>query len=124
MPDNLFEYFNQAMYASLAGLFVGVVIKGASKFFDSKKEKLDEHVTLRRELREELDKVKKEVYLLQKELDEWKQKYYTQVELTNQLKMDVIRLNDELEEYKRTGSFPSADDALADGWINPDDYTR
>ena len=100
--------FETAIYASLAGFVVGGVMKLITKFLERDKTELDMHVTLRKELREELDTVKKDLHRLQSEVDEWKQKYFDQVQLTNQLKLDIISLTDELSEYKRiSGIFPS-----------------
>lgn len=99
-----------AVYASLAGFVVGGVMKVITKFFERDKVEFDMHITLRKELREELDKVKHDMYKLQDELDEWKQKYYDQLQVTNQLKLDVISLTDELAEYKRiSGIYPLID---------------
>lgn len=99
--------FSTATFAAIAGLIVGSAIKLIDKFFNKEKEKLDMHVTLRKELREELDTVKEELYHLQSELDEWKQKYFDQVQLTNELKLAIIQLNDELQEYKRLAGIPT-----------------
>lgn len=119
--DNTLTQFNSAIVAAFSGLVVGAAIRLGNKFFDKKKEQLEEHVTLRKELREELDAVKEELTLLRQQVDEWREKYYHQVELTNQLKMDVIRLTDELDEYKRiSGVFPNE---KHNGWFetSPDE---
>ena len=68
--------FETAIYASLAGFVVGGVMKLITKFLERDKTELDMHVTLRKELREELDTVKKDLHRLQSEVDEWKQKYF------------------------------------------------
>jgi chromosome segregation ATPase len=102
-PELFFNFsaFNSAVYATIGAVFVGGLVKLINKLVDGKKDRLEEHTTLRKELREELDVVKKELLRLQSELDEWKSKYYTQVELTNELKLDILRLTDELNDYKR-----------------------
>ena len=106
--DNTLFDGSSGVIATVAGIVVGSFIKLTSKLLDSDKDKLEEHVILRRELREELDVVKEELQLLRNALDDWKQKYYSQVELTNSLKMDVTRLTDELAEYKQiSGLFPT-----------------
>lgn len=91
-----------AFYATVAGLVVGTVAKLLTKIFDRKQTELTTHVALRKELREELDSVKLELHQIQLELDEWKQKYFDQVQATNELKLAVINLNEELNEYKVT----------------------
>ncbi len=103
--------FHPAVYAALAGFVVSAVIKLTNKLFDRRKDKLEEHVILRKELREELDTVREELHRIQTELDEWKEKYYTQLELTNELKLDVLKLTEELAEYKSiSGGFPIIDE--------------
>ena len=100
--------FETAIYASMAGFVVGAVMKVVTKFLERDKSELDMHVTLRKELREELDTVKTDLHRIQSELDDWKQKYFDQVQLTNQLKLDVVSLTEEIYEYKRiSGIFPS-----------------
>jgi DNA repair ATPase RecN len=109
VTDVLFSnHVNQAFAAVVTGLIAGVVIKFANKLLDSRKDKLDEHLLLRKELREELDAVLERVDKLQEELDTWKQKYFNQVQLTNELKTSILRLTHELDEYKQnTGQFPT-----------------
>lgn len=125
MFDELFGHLNPAVTATLAGLIVGFFTKFMSKTLDRRKEKLEEHMLLRKELREELDSVKTELHQLQAELDEWRQKYYAQVELTNELKMDILRLTDELNEYKRiSGVFPAQDIRENNGWTSAEDYIK
>ena len=66
----------------------------------------DEHTSLRRELREELNIVKKELEDLREEVDEWREKYYNQVETTNELLFEVSVLKTRLRKYETdTGEF-------------------
>lgn len=98
--------FNSAIYGTVGALLAGYVIQHANKLLNRKKEHLEEHLSLRKELREELDAVKEELHQLQTALDEWKEKYYHQVELTNELKLEIGKLTDELNEYKTiTGTY-------------------
>lgn len=116
--------FLPAIYASLAGLFVGGLVKIVNSVADKRKTALDEHLVLRKELREELDAVKEELYALQQQLDEWKDKYYHQVELTNALKADIINLTAEVEEYKRISGIHPTDFSKDNGWTKPDEYLK
>jgi hypothetical protein len=101
------QEFEAAIYAAVAGLAVGGIIKLINKFIDSDKTELSTHILLRKELREELDTVKTELHQIQIELDDWKHKYFHQVQLTNELKLELIALTDDFTEHKkRTGSFP------------------
>jgi len=92
--------FMMAIIATIATFFVGAVTKVVSKYFDKDKDRLDMHISLRKELREELDVVKEELADIQKELDIWKQKYYDQVALTNELRAAINNLEQELISYK------------------------
>jgi hypothetical protein len=106
--------FNSAIYATLGAMVAGAAIKFAGKLFDRKKDQLQEHLILRKARREELDTVKEELRALQETLDEWRQKYYDQVDVNNTLKLDVLKITDELNEYKRiSGIHP-----LQNGWFD------
>jgi uncharacterized membrane-anchored protein YhcB (DUF1043 family) len=100
--DTALGEFSTAIYATIAGLLVGAVIKFFNSIADKGKSELETHLVLRKELREELDTVKEELQRLQVELDEWKQKYYNQVEITGELKLAIVKLSDDLLEHKRT----------------------
>jgi uncharacterized protein YlxW (UPF0749 family) len=100
--------FNSAIIATVAALIVGVVMKFASKVTDKRKDALAEHLELRKELREELDAVKEEISTLQKELDEWREKYYHQLEVTTILQAELAALRIELSDYvTNSGEFSS-----------------
>jgi len=97
--------FNSAIIAALGALVVGVLMKFVSKLTDKRKDTLNEHLELRRELREELDAVKEEISILQKELDEWREKYYHQLEVTTLLQAELAAMRLELSEYTNSGEF-------------------
>lgn len=122
-PESIIDLtaFSNAVYATVAGLFVGAIIKLINKTTNGRKDRLEEHVILRKELREELDSVKEDLYKLQEELDQWKEKYYHQVELTNALRLDILQLNDELNEYKRISGLHPADNSGDNGWTKRDE---
>jgi uncharacterized coiled-coil DUF342 family protein len=61
---------------------------------------VDEHAVLRKELREELDAVREEIASLRDEVDEWREKYYSQVETTNELLFEVSVLKTRLHKYE------------------------
>ncbi len=106
MNSGFFSEMNSAVIATVAGLVVGTIMKFATKLTDRRKDNLAEHLELRKELREELDTVKEELHQLQKELDEWREKYYHQVELTSVLQAELTALRLEISEYKsQTGEF-------------------
>lgn len=98
---NIDGEFNSALYGTLGALLAGALFKFLNRLFDKPSINLQEHISLRKELREELDAVKAELHELQKDLDEWKERYYHQVELTNDLKIQLLNLTDELSEYKK-----------------------
>ncbi len=88
-----------AAKAGLAVIIGGVFLKLIEKLWMSKTV-VDEHATLRKELREELDAVKEELAGMRKEIDEWREKYYHQVETTNELLYEVSVLNSRLSMYE------------------------
>lgn len=89
-----------------SAIFGGIAFKIVERFLNSKYY-VNEQQTLRAELRAELDSVKDEVNRLRKEVDEWRDKYYHQVELTTALQMELHMIRCELDEHKEltTGSF-------------------
>lgn len=106
---NLFGEFNSAIIAALGALVFGALMKFVSKLTDKRKDTLNEHLELRRELREELDAVKAEINILQKELDEWREKYYHQVEVTTLLQAELAALRIEMSNYT-SGEFTAPKD--------------
>lgn len=108
MNSGFLGEINSAVVATVAGLVVGVVMKFATKLTDRRKDSLNEHLELRKELREELDSVREELHRLQRELDEWREKYYHQVEVNTLLQAELAAMKHELSEYKNgTGEYPS-----------------
>jgi uncharacterized protein YlxW (UPF0749 family) len=96
--------FNSTIVATIAALLVGVIMKYVTKVSDRRKDSLTEHLELRKELREELDTVKEEIHRLQKDLDDWREKYYHQVEVNSVLQSQISALRFELQEYRdKTG---------------------
>jgi uncharacterized protein YlxW (UPF0749 family) len=104
----IFGEFNSAIIAALGALVFGAMMKIVSSFTDKRKDALTEHLELRKELREELDTVKEEISILQKELDEWREKYYHQLEITTILQAELAALRLELSDYvTSSGEFSS-----------------
>lgn len=108
MPElNIFS--PEATTAGLAAIIGGVVLKLIEKLWLSKTV-VDEHAVLRKELREELDAVKDEIASLRDEVDEWREKYYSQVETTNELLFEVSVLKTRLRKYETdSGEFSQND---------------
>lgn len=118
LESNIGE-FTSAVYGTVGALVAGAGIQFFNRLADKKKNQLDEHIALRKELREELDSVKEELHLLQESLDDWKQKYYAQVEITNELKVEVAKLTDELSEYKRISGIHHSNEIITNnGWFD------
>lgn len=89
------------MLANVIAATVGAIaLQLTLKVINRRSDKLQEHLSLRKELREELDAVRAQMTQLQEEVSSWKDKYYEQLLITNQLKLDVEKLTSELEEYK------------------------
>jgi uncharacterized coiled-coil DUF342 family protein len=89
----------EAAKAGIAVIIGGVFLKLVEKLWMSKTV-VDEHAILRRELREELDAVRSELAGLREEVDEWREKYYHQVETTNELLYEVSVLKSRLQLYE------------------------
>lgn len=71
----------EAAWIALIGtLFGGVVLKFMEKFLARSGEKQDYATKIRDEIRKDLTQSKEEARLLEKELDEWKMKYYLLLE--------------------------------------------
>jgi uncharacterized protein YlxW (UPF0749 family) len=88
--------------AIIAAVVIGAAMKLVNRATDRRKDNLTEHLKLRRELREELDIVKEELRQLQRDLNEWREKYYHQLEINAVLQSEVSMLRSELDEYKET----------------------
>lgn len=99
----------EATTAGVAAIIGGVVLKLIEKLWLSKTV-VDEHAVLRKELREELDAVKDEIASLREEVDEWREKYYSQVETTNELLFEVSVLKTRLRKYESDSGEFSQDD--------------
>lgn len=82
-----------------SAIFGGIAFKIVERFLNSKYY-VNEQQTLRAELRAELDSVKDEVIRLRKEVDEWREKYYHQLETTATLQAELSVMRSELDEYR------------------------
>jgi chromosome segregation ATPase len=100
MASEYFGEFTSTIVVTVGALVVGATTKLITARVDRKKDNLSEHLALRKELREELDSVKEEIYRLQRELDDWREKYYQQLEVNTVLQAELASLKFELEEYK------------------------
>jgi peptidoglycan hydrolase CwlO-like protein len=96
---------------STSAIFGGIAFKIVERFLNSK-HYVNEQLTLRLELRKELDTVREEVVRLREEVDEWREKYYHQVELTTTLQVQLNGLRCEIEEHKErlTSEFETIQD--------------
>jgi uncharacterized coiled-coil DUF342 family protein len=108
MPEiNIFS--TEAAAAGGAAIVGGIFFKLIEKLWLSKTV-VDEHAVLRKELREELDAVKDEIASLRDEVDEWREKYYSQVETTNELLFEVSVLKTRLRKYESDSGEFNQDD--------------
>jgi len=117
---SIFQEISSTQIAAISGLTIGVGLRIIEKVLNKGKENLEEHITLRKELREELDAVKEELYRLRSEVDEWRQKYYDQVGITNHLSMQIEKLTNELDTYKRISGIHHEEqrpDLQHNGWF-------
>jgi uncharacterized protein YlxW (UPF0749 family) len=102
--------FNSTVVVTVAALVMGVLMKYITKLSERRKDNLNEHLELRKELREELDTVKDELRQLQKDIDDWREKYYHQVEVNAVLQSQISALRLELTDYQeRSGEHTMKD---------------
>lgn len=84
---------------SSTAILGGIVFKVIERFLNGKSF-VEEHTTLRAELREELEAVRQEVIRLRTEVDSWRDKYYEQLNITSEMQAELTTLRHELTEYK------------------------
>lgn len=84
---------------SVVAILGGIGFKVVERFLNSK-QFVEEHTTFRKELREELNSVREEVTSLREEVDEWRNKYYHQLEISTELREEIGTLRAEIHEYK------------------------
>jgi peptidoglycan hydrolase CwlO-like protein len=89
----------EILIAGTSVIIGGIFLKLVEKLWMSKTV-VDEHAVLRKELREELDAVKREIKILQDEVDTWRERYYEQVEVTNELSFEISILKTKLKIYE------------------------
>ena len=77
----------------------GIILKIVETIWNNKST-ISEHTILRKELRDELDSVRVLLVRIQEEVDEWREKYYHQVETTNELLYEVSVLKNRLSKYE------------------------
>lgn len=80
------------LFALIGAVFAGAGVKLVEKLLGRKKEQVDLAADIREELRKDLAAVKSELQRVENELDDWKKKYYAQIE-------HMIELKTELERY-------------------------
>lgn len=86
-----------APIAAVIALIGGIILKIIEKKITNPTEEINSNLALRKELREELDSVIQRISELQEEVNEWREKYYSQVEITSQLKIELAVLREKLE---------------------------
>lgn len=90
---------NDVAKTGFVAVLGGIGFEIIRRFFNSKNFS-DEQVSLRKELREELEKVKKEVAEFKEEAEFWRDKYYEQVEINSKLQVELTHIRQELKDYK------------------------
>ena len=80
MKELLHLIGNPAFLALLGTIFGGVGLKVVENLLNKSKTREDIAASLRKELREDVGTMRKELRTLETELDKWKQKYYQLLE--------------------------------------------
>jgi uncharacterized coiled-coil DUF342 family protein len=93
----LFEDFiQQAPLTAFFAILGGVILKVIEKKVSSPVDAVNTNFALRKELREELDAVMERVDKLQEEVNTWREKYYEQVKLNSDLRVEIAVLKEKL----------------------------
>jgi len=111
--DEILQYFNgrdqlSTIILAVMAVFIGKLLE---KLLSRKLDNLNEHLTLRKELREELNALHNEVKLLRVDVDEWRAKYWEQIQINTRHQATILALQGELsdvrgllDEYKVTNT--------------------
>lgn len=84
---------------TMSAIMGGIAFKIVERFINSKYY-VNEQLTLRLELRKEMEVLRAQVHLLQKEVDDWRDKYYHQLNATMLLQSELQTLRADLDEYR------------------------
>ena len=98
---------------SVVAILGGIGFKVVERFLNSK-QFAEEHTSFRLELREELNTVRDEVSSMREEVDEWRTKYYHQLEISSELREEIGQLRAELSEYKHKFDMMHSDEHPTD----------
>jgi peptidoglycan hydrolase CwlO-like protein len=90
--------------ALLSAIFGGAGVKILEKIISRRSEKYNEAEKIRAELRTELEVAKKEVEDRKTEADEWREKYWHQVQLCSEYQAEIERLKAEPVVPSSSGS--------------------
>lgn len=94
---DFFENFiQQAPSTALFAIIGGILLKVIEKRISSPSDNANINFALRKELREELDAVLERVDKLQEEVNAWRDKYYEQVQLDADLRLEIATLKEQL----------------------------
>jgi hypothetical protein len=84
----------QAPATAIFAILGGAVLKVIEKKVSGPKDEANTNFSLRKELREELDAVLERVDKLQEEVDTWREKYYEQLKLNADLRIEMAILKE------------------------------
>ncbi len=87
----------EAPLAGVVAVLGGILLKIIEKKITNPTDEINSSIALRKELREELDSVIERLGELQAEVNEWREKYYAQLEITSELKIEIAVLREKLE---------------------------
>jgi hypothetical protein len=87
-----------AVYGLIGTLIGGVGVKFLERVFARGDRKLDDATAIRKELWEELNRLRLRIESLEGELDEWREKYFAVLAENTELKIENKQLRLQLEE--------------------------
>jgi peptidoglycan hydrolase CwlO-like protein len=91
--ENLLQ---QAPATAIFAILGGAILKVIEKKVSGPSDAVNTNFALRKELREELDAVLERVDKLQEEVDTWREKYYEQLKLNSDLRIEIAILKERL----------------------------
>lgn len=85
------------IFSALCG---GTFLRIMEKILNKKKEAIDDATQIRTELRKQVELLTAEIIEVKKEVTEWREKYWEQVELVSQQNEELAKLRIEIEQLR------------------------
>lgn len=94
-------YENPSFSAIIVALITVIGAELLKNHFSGKKLRVDESTSIRQDMRAEIQELRKKIDQVERELDDWKGKYYSMVAENNDLRSHNKELESEVEDMRR-----------------------